>query len=356
MSRFIFILFLLSLIHAQAAEYREFYNGARSLGMGGADIAVVNDETALLINPAGLGKVRDFYGTLLDPEIDVTENYWSLNSAKAISNPVSIKSLAETLDLRREKYYHFRQQVFPSIVVRNFGIGAYMKYSLDAEMNAAGDSMRVDYFQDAAFVLGYNFRFFDGRIKLGFTEKILARVEVADDLDPTQSMSLKNIAGEGVGLGTDVGLIMTAPWTFLPTLAVVARDVGGNNFGSSSGLLLKTSTGNKPTALEQDMDVALAIFPIHANKIRSSWTIEYKGVTASADDDDKMKYYHFGAELNLADLFFIRAGMNGRYYTVGLEFASEHTQIQFAYYGEEIGTADSPKEDRRFVSKFAFRF
>ena len=48
---------------AGAQEIRENYNGVRSLGMGGASIAVVNDETALLLNPAALGK-------LSDPEIE----------------------------------------------------------------------------------------------------------------------------------------------------------------------------------------------------------------------------------------------------------------------------------------------
>lgn len=341
-------------LNALASEYRESYIGARALGMGGASIAVVNDETALLANPAALGKVRDFYGTLIDPEIDVTEKYWSLYNAKPFTDPLSIEKLAATLDKRREKYYHFRQQVFPSIVVRNFGMGIFSKSSLDAQMSSAGDSLRVDYFQDITFALGYNFRFFDGRIKLGFTEKFIARVEVADDVDPTSNLKLKNLAREGAGLSTDVGLILTAPWRLLPTLAVVAHDVGGNNFSTTSNVLMKTD--ERPTPLKQDYDVALAIFPIHTNKVRSSWTVEYKGLQTASTEDDKQKRIHFGGEVNIADTVFLRAGMNQRYYTVGVELASEHTQLQFAYYGEEVGTAAAHKEDRRFVSKFAIRF
>src|SRR5688572_13421343 len=54
-----------------AAERYEFYNGVRGLGMGGAQVAVVNDETALLVNPAGLGKLRDYFITIADPELDI---------------------------------------------------------------------------------------------------------------------------------------------------------------------------------------------------------------------------------------------------------------------------------------------
>ena len=39
----------------------EFYRGVRQMGMGGASIAVVNDETAPLSNPNGLGRLRDYF-------------------------------------------------------------------------------------------------------------------------------------------------------------------------------------------------------------------------------------------------------------------------------------------------------
>src|SRR5262245_48475072 len=52
-----------------ASEKFEFYTGARMLGMGGAAVAAVNDETAIFTNPAALGKLRDVFITVVDPEI-----------------------------------------------------------------------------------------------------------------------------------------------------------------------------------------------------------------------------------------------------------------------------------------------
>jgi hypothetical protein len=46
-------------------EWIELYNNTRSLGMGGASIAVTSDDTSLYRNPANLGSVRDVYGTVL---------------------------------------------------------------------------------------------------------------------------------------------------------------------------------------------------------------------------------------------------------------------------------------------------
>jgi hypothetical protein len=48
--------------------------------------------------------------------------------------------------------------------------------------------------------------------------------------------------------------------------------------------------------------------------------------------------------------------MNQRYWTAGLELASERFQLQFASYGEDIGPSGAPKEDRRWVGKMAIRF
>ena len=75
-----------------------------------------------------------------------------------------------------------------------------------------------------------------------------------------------------------------------------------------------------------------------------------------SEEEDSMKRIHTGAELNLSDVFFVRAGMHQRYYTAGLEFATAFYQLQAATYGEEIGTVSEPREDRRYVLKFALRF
>src|SRR5437868_6172705 len=81
---------------ATAKERRSFYEGARGRAMGGAQIATTNDETALLINPAGLGKLRDFYGTLFDPEIEYSNNFNSMNASSPISQPFAIDGIKDS--------------------------------------------------------------------------------------------------------------------------------------------------------------------------------------------------------------------------------------------------------------------
>lgn len=337
-----------------AGEVRENFVGARMLAMGGSSIAVVNDETALLSNPAGLGKLRDFYGTLIDPEVDGTTNISNFYGHSPFSDPFDISQVKDTTKQTVNTYYHARAQVFPSLVLRNFGIGFFGRQILDAKMNVAGTSMDTFYQSDMSMHLGFNLRMWGGRIKLGVVGKAISRIEINKALATTGSFDVSQQASEGLGVGSDIGLTLAAPIVWLPTLSAVVRDVGGTPFTAGSNLRLQTTT--RPTPLQQDVDVALAVFPIHGNQSRSAFTLEYQKIKEAEAAVDRMRYYHVGYEFNYADILFIRAGMNQRYATGGFEIASEHVQWQFTSYGEDVGTDGVPDEDRRYVLKFSYRF
>lgn len=347
-------LLVASVASGQTYEVRSFYRGIRSLGMGGAGIAAVNDETALLVNPAGLGKLRDVYGTIIDPEFEGSTNWPAIYTSSAFSNPLTPDSMQAALAASPDTHFHSKVQLFPSFVVRNFGVGIYTKRLLDARVDPTQTNMRVFYQDDMALVLGFNFRLWGGRIKLGATGKIISRIEIDDNLPIADGLTVAGNASEGLGLGIDAGLMLTAPIVWLPSLTAVARDVGGTSFSQMTGVRL--TSASQPVRQEQDIDVGFSLSPIHGTRSRSVFTAEYQKISQAAAATDKIRYVHVGYEYNFADLFFLRAGMNQRYWTAGFEFSSENTQIQFAYYGEDIGPDGAPEEDRRWVWKFVFRF
>lgn len=335
------------------AEIYEFYRGVRALGMGGADTAVVNDETALLVNPAGLGKLRDSITTVFDPEMEFSTNNYDMYKKKVPGSLVNLSDLSASLDNYREQHYHYKYQVFPSVVVKNFGIGFLLKEQLDAKMRADGLSIDTNYYYDMALATGFNFRFWDGRIKLGVTAKAVNRVEAIGNFPVAQSLKAQDVGSEGYGMGSDVGLILSAPWGWIPTLSVVGRNVGGLKF-TNTGLRYKLS--NKPTDIEQDADIALAFFPIHSNRARSSFTFEHKHYLTANQYTNKNQLYHFGWETNFNDMAFFRLGWNGVSYTTGFELAAERLQLQLAYYTENAGTEDTPDLDKRWVFKVSYRY
>lgn len=346
---------------AFARERHEGFNGIRGLAMGDTYAATANDETALAANPAALGKLRDFFGTILDPEIDISAKATEMQRTDAFSQPTKLDDVMHSMITSAGTYYHARTQLMPSFVARNFGIGLLMSQTLSG---VATSATQADVFSrnDMGLLLGYNLRLWDGRIKIGFTGKVINRIELNEaNFNPgAQALDDPTLAAagklkEGTGVGGDVGLILTAPWTWLPTLAAVAHDVGGTAYDKSPGLRLPDAT-TRPDTVSQDLDVGISVSPIHANNVRSVWTLEYKGVLTASNETDKAKLMHFGVETNFGDVFFVRAGYNQRYWTAGVELASERFQFQLASYGEEVGDETAPVEDRRYVMKAVFRF
>lgn len=342
---------LLSLFSSQAFainEWYELYNNTRSLGMGGASVAITSDDTSLFRNPANLGSLRDVYGTLLDPEVE--------GSSNLTPEHIDIRQVMEKLSTKQDTFYRSKTQVTPAVVMRNIGLGLIYKNEISAEVKSSDPTvMDTKYVNDFGAVFGVNLRLFDGRIKIGGSAKLINRIEVDNPaLAVGGPTDMQTIGSEGTAVAFDGGLLLQAPWTYLPTLGVVVRDIGDTTFDKRDGWRMRTST--RPNTVKQSVDVAAALFPIHSNEVRSVWTVEYSDITNSREDDDNAKRVHVGIELNARDIFFFRVGYNQRYATAGIEIAGEYLSWQIATYGEEIGTRDNPREDRRVNTKLSLRF
>jgi hypothetical protein len=157
---------------------------------------------------------------------------------------------------------------------------------------------------------------------------------------------MNQLASEGTGAGWDAALMLTGPWKFLPSITAVAHDVGNTYFNLGAGYFYKTAT--RPPPQYQSIDAGFGLFPILSKRIRMSIAGEYRDVQ-NPETLDMFRRIHAGVEFDFGDIFFARGGMNQRYYTAGIELAIASQQLQLTTYGEEIGTATVPREDRRFI-------
>jgi hypothetical protein len=354
------MIFIIYLPPLNATERYEFYTGVRQNGMGGAGVAAVNDETALLTNPALLAKLRGYIVTIVDPEISGGAQNLAIVGSNAPAQMLEPNGLLTALNQQTNKHWHAKAQLFPSFVLSNFGMGVFYKQVYDAEVVSSTPTSGTprflfDYTYDTGMVMGYALRFFDGRVKLGMAGRYINRVEARKDLDPTvAAAAIGDQVSEGAGLAVDGGISLTAPWTFLPTIAASIHDIGTTRYDLNNGFFYKN--GRRPLDSSPKVDVGIAIFPIHANHIRSVFTVDYRDITTAGEETDAIRRIHGGVEVNIADAIFARAGMNQRYWTAGLEFSMRYLQIQAATYGEEIGTATAYREDRRYTGKLSIRF
>lgn len=346
-------LILLSILGFTLPQARaDFYQGIRQMGMGGAAVAVVNDETSLLLNPIGLGRLRVPYITLIDPE--VTTNNKSLSSIQSLGlDSTSVEEIYSELSSQLDQRYFVRTQVFPSYVDRHFGFGFLLKDEITALRSSSNLLMDLNYVSDMAGVVGFNKSFYGGVFKIGATGRWVDRVQYVGTLDPAiDGLNMKSLAVQGAGLGADLGLSLSSPTSWLPTLSVMVKDIGDTSFTMSGGMR-NYSTTSDPNKVPMSVDVAVALFPIWNNYTRGTFTIEYDDVL---EDGDTVQKLHAGIEVNLADRFYFRGGYNRGYLTSGFEWNTQFVQLQLAYYGEEIGTEDNPVQDERLAFKAVLRF
>lgn len=348
-----------SLSARAASERFPNYIGVRGLGMGGAQINAVNDETALLVNPAALGKLRTTYFTPIDPELEANGlAMQSLASGAGVGAVQDPQALVELLNKNPNQYFYARSNLMPSFVAQNFGIALYNLEYRAGEYNEGTQKATINWRRDTGAVLSYNFRFWEGRIKLGASTRFFNRIEVDRAQVPGNSsgLSLKDLSNEGGAVAADVGLVLSAPVRFLPSVSAVVRDVGTTDFSVGQGYFV--GTPGRPNSQRQTVDVGFALFPILTNATRMTITGEFRNLQSQdeRDQQDGMRRIHLGTEVNVADVIFLRAGMHQRYWTAGMEIATERLQFQFASYGQEIGDPGAIKEDRRYTGKFVFRF
>jgi hypothetical protein len=339
----------------QAQVLNKFYTGVREMSMGGVYTGVVDDETAVLTNPAGLGKLRDVTWTIVDPELEGSFSDTNVTTTSNATTVVTAQGLLDALNNEKGTYWRAKAQVFPSIVAPNFGFGVNIQYNYDAMVDSTGTNYTLNYRRDVAPALGYCLRFFGGILKIGVAGRVIDRTEVDQTLPAnSKNLSMDTLSSEGLGAAGDVGVILAAPVAMLPSLSAVVHDIGDTSYSLSSGMFL--STKNRPPDTPETIDVGFSIFPILSNNSRMSIAFDYDDVSNVYQTTDSMKRIHAGLEFNIHDFFFIRGGMNQRYWTAGVELASERFQLQAGSYGEEIGTTAAPKEDRRWIGKFSLRF
>ncbi len=331
-----------------------FYKSSRGQGMGGAHISAVNDETTVLINPAALGKLRGHYLTVLDFEMEVNAETQAMVGFDFLRG-IDPQTVLDDLNEEPEATYHLKSQLFLAYAKRNFSFGFYGNAVTDAYIDPTLIlPFQIDFKNDLAFILGFNKRFLEGRFKIGANLRAINRVELKGGFPIfSQNLSLNDDATEGLGVASDLGVQIAAPWKWLPTLSAVVRDVGNTKY-STDGLI--NPDADKPEETKMSLDAGFALFPISHNYSRFTITGEYRDLLSSNDLKNSSARYHVGFEWNSYDTFFLRAGMNQGYWTAGLELSFLKFQLQLASFGEEVGNETEKKESRNYIIKFTTRF
>ena len=355
-----------------AADDKVFIKGARPLGMGGAFIAVSDDENAFFYNPAGISQRRGYLLALpltlagrMDSEtFDVVDfrnknhadlknfsDLYSDGKAQDLIDKINGKMagktanvymslfnpafISERIESYKQNYFNFGAGIFSYVKLDNgFLEGFPVPYSYYNYDITAAVEVPVSYRVSSLKGIGL-----PGSLSLGVNFKYILRYRSFDiaslvDLSEDDYQTPEFL---GQGFGADFGAIyhLSDNWNLgLQVTDIFATPLKYEKRGGDDSL---PDSYNALILPEINVGFAFSpseIFGVDFKK-RLTLAADLRNIT---DENEKLfdlplKHLHFGCEYRLRPLAF-RAGYNSGYPSVGFGIESNVVQFSYAFYGE----------------------
>lgn len=340
-------------VEASADELHTFYRGVRAQAMGGAYVAVADDEEALFLNPAGLAGLSDrslHYMSLdIDGAQDILTTY--LENASALSG-LSINTINQLMG----KNLYARGTFTPSFVIPNFAIGAIFDAQTSVSVkNQALPTINVgyQYLYGIQVATGLSFKFGSrstrrkrsvlGELRLGVGAKVLWKrggyrtLPMDFLLNADQALPILNqIAWPwGMGYGLDLG----AMWVMNPTSNV--RLALGAAFINAGDVTYS------PAGPDKEKGNLSAGASIRIGDDSTNILVAYEQQHIQEDVDFRLKQ-HLGVELKASNLS-IFGGMHQTSLTFGAAFDVWLFRLTAASYAQELGAQALLDSSRRYM-------
>ena len=351
MKRMLLLLTLFSLgAHAQVTN--SIVRMPRTMAMGGAGLALADDEYALFQNAAGLASQTSRRFRVLGLTLEASQDTYSTfgSSLSAFSN-----FNLSTLNTLMGKDIFIRAGVLPMITLPHFSI-AYLADVQGAinQFNQANPSFlfgeQITHGVQAGFgwSLGKSRRASD-EVHFGLTAKVLWRkggyyeISTAGFLQATsngKSYIDNLVGGFGMGFGADAGFQYINHLDKKTSLyfGASATDVGGTKFSDPHAQSIPMNLG----------------FGIGAKKELDALTLKFDADLRNLSQDTSfVNKTHVGAELSLAILDFY-FGLNQMNLTYGASFDLWILKISAVSDCEELGVTYRQLPSRRYILQADF--
>jgi hypothetical protein len=351
---------------AQAREQFSLFEPMRSLTMGGAHLGVADDDLAIFTNPAGLSKKRAPRLSFFDTQME-----FSPTIASALSGFVGgmFTGAGQTLygELASSSaYQYFSLAAVPHFVARNFAVSVlYRTQTAFQQLDA--NTLDVRRQNDLGVVAGVGIPLFGGVIKLGATGKVIHRGEIDAHTTNGSTFGTFDFDGnyqEGLGVGADAAVTLTAPIRFFPAVSFVVRNIGDMSYAlpfalysSSSGLRPAPTT--EPMTYDGGYSMAFRTGPDSyvnfAIDVRDIKTF-MSNMSSYGYMDALYQHGHVGLEWMINRMFYIRLGYAQSYPAFGVGFWTKSLALDVGAYGVNIGTINARQVSYRFLTRLEFGF
>jgi hypothetical protein len=359
------------------------YQSNRALGMGDAFVAVANDYSAIFYNPAGLARRDDGQVNL---SINIggspgTYTFYKDMDAIQKSDDSELQKQTDIAQLIQDNYgktFSFRLAPLEGIWVRpKWGV-AFIPADVSMEMTMhqqVGPTADTIIYADSTLALSYadDLHWIEhSRLSWGVTGKFVNRGYLNKQLRSSDFAANSKIIDkedllEGYTVDADLGTLWTPEmpdvglWSFMrmarPTFGLVVRNIAETGFGQTMKLLNKDKT-EAPEKLYRVVDVGSRW------EYPSAWIFGGRGTLDVRDighpNFNWRKGVHAGLEFDWAVSSWwkghYRGGLSQGYWTAGVSLELGIFNLDVVSYADDVGTLNSPKENRNYAVKLNLDF
>lgn len=398
-------LFMTSLAMTKAVhteELPEHFQPVRPNAAGGAFTAIANDENAVWTNPGGIARIRKArtrskLHIIKVPNLIVGANTKSREFIEGISQSGNEENISKAVDQAEDlgdKPFWSVASAFPMVMLDSGSLPTILGFYTHTTLKAVIDqdnpeNARTEAISDVGGVLGMAFDNRTNRFNLGFNLRYFSRYAYEETLPLTVLAEAREVqtriktgSNKTTAFAVDAGMMFTFADFWFPTLGVAVYNLPTgcrNNYLNPFSKKRETVCGTKftgdfgnPEALStvdpMDLRVGLSITPRLSRKIAVRVSLDMHHISFQSGENSYgltevpfQKQLHAGAEFFvgnplLPSPFSVSVGMSQGYYTMGASVRISYLSLDFATFGRDISSNDTPVEDRRIMGGLSIDF
>ncbi len=328
------------------------YHPARALAMGDAYIAQADDgASALMYNPAMLGKLRRFEFEMENIQLEANSDFVERASTKMVTFP-SLAAFAPTLAGRSFWAPGAGGSYFPNVSTRGFGAGVLFQSRVWGQ-NKNGTLRYRSTFQMIP-TAGVALRLASGVVKVGYSFQWINKAQGDQTVGWSEAQGWFDRVNSGHAFSHTGAFSLNIPRTYLPSINIVARNIGGTKYKSGGLAVVATNVTGQPETDPMMIDVGLGIGPRLSGSVTSTINLDYRDVTAQTGVFLLTKA-SAGLELAINQTVYLRAGYGAGYPSAGLGIHGHSGRLSFAWWSEELSTSIWSERDNRFMVQYQFK-
>ena len=359
---------------ASADELKWTHFGVRPLAMGNAYVAVADDYNALFYNPAGLARLKDWDGELLNPSIEVSANtvQFLKDAQKLVAGSAgSVTAVLDLLESNTGKTQHFALDLSPHLVFPGwgFGLGIDLSTTLAFHRDISAD---VDFGPRIIAPLAFATNLLENRLSIGLTLKAVARGGVnrefsindidvftskdestnnGDNTTPEKKVEISDFFEGGIGFGTDFGILFTPVKLMEPTLGISITDVGGTSYEEFD---IGGEALGAPAARLPSVNTGVSLVPFQGDNTFLRASVDAHAINQPIHYSKK---WNLGLEWGYGSIIKVQTGLHQGELSAGFDFNVLFFSCRFATYTEQLGAIagqDDDLSDRRYILQIKF--